>query len=399
MGLRQTLPFGLWLVCMAMAAATAIAATAPPAASTAQIRWDEQSVRAGGAKGLVELRNGHILATHSYYVDGGFNVFCWRSTDGGKTWHELAVILRDEDGSDVGDGCLMERSNGEVWYSYRRNLRLLDHFKKPSFSINVAVSRDQGATWAFHSTVEAVTPSTGADPSRGLWASALLEKRDGTVQCYYDDENAPFLADFRGHQWVQMKTWNPAARQWQRPVTVSRAYDPRHLSRDGMPSVVELPGGRLVCTVESCAVTPPYANLIRMVTSDDGGKTWSWQKEERPVVYQTAKKDFLAVAPWLARLTDGTLVCVFATDEDRETPHRPGTPPPKLNTDVKCVLSTDDGQTWSKPASTVDSNSHQDYMPGVVELRHGGGKNTVLCVWADTRRGRAWAKGGTLERQ
>jgi len=104
------------------------------------------------------------------------------------------------------------------------------------------------------------------------------------------------------------------------------------------------------------------------------------------------------MAPWLARLTDGTLVCVFATDEDRETPHQPGTPPPKLNMDVKCVLSTDDGQTWSKTAATIDSNSHQDYMPGVVELRHGGVKNTVLCSWADTRRGRHWAKCGTLER-
>jgi hypothetical protein len=51
-----------------------------------------------------------------------------------------------------------------------------------------------------------------------------------------------------------------------------------------------------------------------------------------------------------------------------------------------------------KPAETVDNNSHQDYMPGVVELRHGGGKNTVLCAWADTWRGRFWAKGGTLER-
>jgi hypothetical protein len=103
------------------------------------------------------------------------------------------------------------------------------------------------------------------------------------------------------------------------------------------------------------------------------------------------------MAPWLARLTDGTLVCVFATDEDRETPHRPGTPPAKLNTDMKCILSTDDGQTWSKPAATVDNNSHQDYTPGVVELRHSGGKNTVLCAWADTWRGRFWAKGGTIE--
>jgi hypothetical protein len=50
-----------------------------------------------------------------------------------------------------------------------------------------------------------------------------------------------------------------------------------------------------------------------------------------------------------------------------------------------------------KPAATVDNNSHQDYMPGVVELRHDGGKNIVPCAWADTWRGRFWAKGGTIE--
>jgi hypothetical protein len=50
-----------------------------------------------------------------------------------------------------------------------------------------------------------------------------------------------------------------------------------------------------------------------------------------------------------------------------------------------------------KPAATVDNNSHQDYMPGVVLLRHDGGKNIVLCAWADTWRGRFWAKGGPIE--
>src|SRR5262249_52889688 len=151
------------------------------------------------------------------------------------------------------------------------------HEKAPDYAIRVAVSEDAGRTWKAHSTVTAHAFATNEPPSKGLWAPSLFEAPDGRLQCYYDDEKTPLDAGFRGHQWLLMRTWNPASRIWENPVVVSRAHDPKDLSRDGMGTVVALSRNRLLCALESVQTTPPHAGVIRYVTSDDGGSTWSWR--------------------------------------------------------------------------------------------------------------------------
>ena len=155
------------------------------------------------------------------------------------------------------------------------------------------------------------------------------------------------------------------------PVTVSRAHEPQHLSRDGMASVVELPSGRLLCALESVHTDPPHANCLRLVTSDDGGRTWSWRRQERQMLFQASKRDPLAVSPWVARLASGALLCVFATDEDQPSSSPPGTHPRRMRTDVKYVFSLDQGRSWSGPAQTLFPDTHRCYAPGVLLLRDG----------------------------
>ena len=365
-----------------------------PAAEELMIRWDADSFPAAGAKGFVELKNGDLLASRHTRWEKGVGVLCSRSTDGGATWCDAGIIANDPDqGTYLGDGHLIQRRNGEVLYCYRHNRYPGD---TASFSIRVCVSRDGGGHWEPHSTVEAVAAHPSGGPRRGLWSSFLLEKKDGTLQCYYDDENAPCLAGFPNHQWLQMKTWDAAASQWGDPVTVSRAHDPRHLSRDGMASVVELEAGHLLCALESCQVSLPHANVIRLVTSDDGGKTWSWRTAERRLLYAPAKPNFMAVAPWMIRLHDGALACVFATDEDRDVPDKAGTPPPEMHMDIKCALSADGGQTWSREATTVDGASHRTYMPGIAELSRKPYAGTLLVLYLDTQQGCFRGKRGRI---
>jgi hypothetical protein len=124
-------------------------------------------------------------------------------------------------------------------------------------------------------------------------------------------------------------------------------------------------------------VTPPHANLVRAVISEDSGKTWSWKRAERAVLYQPSKKDYMSLSPYMTRLNDGTVVCVFCTDEDRARPDRSGTPPHQLNMDIKLVQSRDAAKTWSAPETI--STSHRAYLPGVVERRPG----ELLAVWVD----------------
>ena len=354
-----------------------------------RINWRTGTFPVSGTRGLLRLPDGNLLAVRGIPHDGGAAVRCAASNDGGKSWTDRVVVASDpEPETDIGDGMLLRTRSGNVLYCYRHNRYRGPRAKNPDYAIRVTVSRDNGKTWEKHSTVTAHQVAADGSPSRGLWAPSLLETPDGHLQCYYDDEKTPLDAGFRGHQWLMMRTWNPSAETWDKPVVVSRAHDPKHLSRDGMGTTVSLGGKRLLCALESVQTAPPHAAVVRYVTSEDGGATWSWSGQERGTLYQPMKKDFMALSPQLSRLSDGTLACIFCTDEDRPTPDRAGTPPHRLNMDIKVITSRDKGRTWSSAQTVADS--HRCYLPGLVEVKRG----SLLATWIDFAAGRTLGRMG-----
>ena len=358
------------------------------------VAWRED-LPGAGARTIVELPSGELLVVRSDVRDDRVTIIAAASRDGGRTWEDAGTVATDARGTDLGDCHLALLPDGRVLCSFRRNHVRGPHRARPRYAIEVAESADAGRTWRSHSVVATSAPETGLSPSRGLWSSFLLVKRDGTLQCYYDDEETPFHAGFPQHQWLTMRTWDAKRNAWVDPVTVSRAHDARHLSRDGMPSVLELEGGQLLAVFESVQVRRPHANVVRRVTSDDGGRTWSWAKAERAVVYAPAKPgDFMALAPWVTRLADGTLLCVFCTDEDRAVADVSGTPPHRMNLDIKSVTSADGGRTWDAAASTVYAGTHRNYLPGVLQLAAPGrDRGTVLVPLLDFDRGHVLVRG------
>ncbi len=267
-----------------------------------------------------------------------------------KTWKPYSVIAEDADPrTDIGDGHLMMLPTGDILYSYRRNHISGRSTSDKSFSIEVAVSKDQARTWKHHSTVASAT-----NTDFGLWSSFLLAKRDGTLQCYYDDEQTPSARNLSRHQWITMRTWNSRSRRWENPVVVSRAAGDR-LSRDGMCSVVEVTPGHLLCVCEGVQETPPHRGCLWMVDSADGGRTWTGRRK----LYEPKDTDFNALAPWMVRF-GGLLVVVFTTDEDRKEPTAPHTG--RLYQNVKYITSADGGRTWSAP--WVIDDQVADYYPG-----------------------------------
>lgn len=371
-------PVGLVLAALLLAPLAACPDT------PATIRWTELSENAGGGKGFAQLATGEILAARTHGGSNGTSVVCSRSEDRGRTWRDVSTIVRLPGAQDVGDGHLVQLKSGEVLYSFRQNTARGATNEVRTYSIRIAISRDGGGSWQPHSVVTASEARPGA--TRGLWSSFLLARRDGALLCFYDDEATPDREGFPRHQWLMAKSWHPQRQVWGRAVVVSRA-EGRLLARDGMASVVELESGRLLAALESVQTDKPHANLIRFVTSDDGGATWSWPDNGRGVLFEPADRRHMAVSPWLAQGPDGMLVCVFATDEDRAGPDPPGTPPVRLNMDIKCVLSRDGGQTWTRQAQPVFTNSHRAYAPGAAVLQDG----SLLVTFADfaTRRFRA----------
>lgn len=341
------------------------------------IRWNSAPFPVAATRSLIRLSDGSVLGAHTHPHEGGVAVFCVRSRDQGRTWKEIGLIASDpEPDTDLGDGSLIRTRKDGIFYTYRHNRYRGKHAKTPDYAIRVAASRD-GVEWRPHSTVTEHTRPDDSGPSQGFWAPFLLETPKGRLQCYFDDEKTPLEAGFRGHQWLMSRTWDARSRRWIEPVVVSRAHDPNHLSRDGMGTVIALPNRQLLCALESVQVTPPHANVARMVLSDDDGRTWNWTKQERGVLYEPKDRTFAALSPCMIRLSDGNLVCIFCTDEEEEKPNRPGNPPHLSKLMVKVTFSKDNGRNWSSPESVSDS--HTTYLPGIVELA----SKQLLAVWVD----------------
>lgn len=316
-------------------------------------------------RGAIRLRNGRLLGARTEHSRGTARVLVSESRDNGRTWATHGT-LTEATVPDLGDGGFLDSKRHGLLYVCRKN-------RAPSsFAIDVHQSRDGGKTWIPHSNVTGHTFEKPEGPSRGLWAPHLFETPKGRLFCIYDDENTAFVKGYPGHQWLVGRFWDPKQKTWGEPVVVCRAED-RVLSRDGMGTIAAV-GKRLVCAVESVAAEPPHPGVIRYVTSDDDGNTWS----PRKLLYQAPEKPHMALSPYLIRVTGKTLYCIFGTDEAQETPDRPGTPPPRLHLDIKLSISKDSGNTWATP-TTLYSGGHRNYLPGLVNLP----KNQALAIWID----------------
>lgn len=345
------------------------------------IAWSAPVPSAGG-KGMIALAGGRLLIPATEHADGRTRLCVYESRDFGRTSARIGTVAESPSSrADLGDAALMQDRDGRVWISYRDN-----DGSVPRYAIKAATSDDGGRTWAAPTTVAESRPPKVSRFSRGLWASCLFQRRDGTVLCLYDDEESPTVAGFPGHQWITAKTFDARQEAWIDATTITRANDAKLLSRDGMMSVVETKPGELLVAFESVETQPPHANVIRSVRSVDNGRSWSWQTGERDVIYRAAKPNRLAFAPWMVALPDGRLICVFCTDEDRDRVTASGTAPPAMRADVKAILSGDGGRTWGASVP-VAAESHRTYLPGVAARAKGDGGIELFVGYLDYAAG------------
>lgn len=348
-----------------------------------QFSFEKAALPAGGAKGAIVYKGG-ILTTRTVRRDGKADVILVKRTPDGKQWTDGSVIVSKPDapGTDIGDGCLCVVGK-ELWFSYRDN-----QLRANTFSIKVAHSVDGGKSWSSHSTV-----AMSAGVRQGLWSSHLVDLGDGKVLCTFDDETSPWKTH-PGHQWLTGVVWNPKARTWNEPRTVSRAHNPEHLSRDGMPSVVRLgkaPGSPLGCALETVTTTPEHASQIMFVTSSDNGNHWSWETTERSVIFRSKVSRYSAYCPWLTVLSNGVLACVFTSNDRADSHDAPGTPAGMLHGDVMLSTSQDQGKTWSK-AEVVYAGGNRNYMPQLLEVSPG----KLVCLSLDHAIDKFTAVNGTI---
>ena len=169
---------------------------------------------------------------------------------------------------------------------------------------------------------------------------------------------------------ISYSTSDDEGRTWSEPATL---YDGPDDDRD--PSIVQLPGGRLICNFFSLQrKLGSRRGFVGMgtwiVTSDDLGKTWSAARRI---------SDDYCSSP-IRRLSDGRLILGLYR-ANAETAF--GT----------VTYSDDDGATWSKPVEIDNGGVRLDAETDIIE-RKDGSLYAVLrakaCYAVSRDRGETW---------
>lgn len=266
---------------------------------------------------------------------GDIDLVLRRSTDGGRAWSDMEIVMDDGDHT-IGNPCpVVDRNTGTLWLPFcRDNQRVL-----------LSRSTDDGRSWSspVDITDSAKDPAwhwVGTGPGHGVqlgsgrllipcWADAT--ERLGEVQLSY-----VFYSDDSG-------------------VTWQRGGSLEHNASDEC-EVVQLDDGRLYMNARSRQNKRQRA----FAYSEDGGATWS------PVAYD-------------ARLPEpscqGSLIRFAPSDRSRANRFLLGTPAtPVARTSMTIRMSRDDCQSW--PVSKVLYAGSAAYSDLAVNA-----DREVLCLY------------------
>ncbi|WP_394843539.1 phage capsid protein [Pendulispora brunnea] len=326
-------------------------------------------LQAGGAapiRSIVRRADGMLLGPRS----SGHEIETWASTNEGASWFRRGSVANNAS-VDFGDVTMLRvPGTRTIFCAFREHAG-------GQFRITVARSDDDGDGWAYDSTV--------AGPvSRFVGAPFLFLRENGDLQMYYDSEELAAAGGFPGHQWIAMQGRRGIGGAWNAygTVTVSREKASGALSREGMPTVVQLGGDRLMAVVEGVEPFPTggvRANVLHATQSWDGGRTWDDALRRTPYqapVHAASGRRYNAYAPHAIRVGNGPVGVAFCTDEDKgSAPDASSTPPDQRNCHIGYVSTTTNFETWSAP-SAIWTQTSANYTPGLFER----GSNDVIVT-------------------
>ncbi|MGI8604278.1 MAG: sialidase family protein [Verrucomicrobiales bacterium] len=239
------------LVMLSAGTAGALAEDQPPN----WVEWDCKTDRvvshtdkAAAYPRAKRVSNGDVLL--AYHHGGGLGEYgTWvtmrRSRDGGATWYATADLEGPEDGRFWGFSNVdfVELGAGRMLLVTAARGRA--ESGRPEFlaecqrsGLRVRFSDDFGDSWG--------EPALIARGRGRLWEPCLVRLPDGELQIYFANEAPDLSKEGRRDQRIELIRSNDDGATWSEPVEVSQ--HPK--CRNGMPSAVVLPGGRVACAQE-----------------------------------------------------------------------------------------------------------------------------------------------------
>lgn len=289
---------------------------------------------------LARLSDGSILSSFTRFPDGQRALCVARSTDNGHTFENISEVTRAA--GDVDNMFLCEVGPGVVLAAFR------NHDKGDNgpthFRITVCRSTDGGNTWRFASQ------AAEKKPPFGIWEPFMRVGRRGEVQLTYSEEFA------HNNQCTMLTVSHDQGSTWSRPTCLHGDNDPR---RDGMNGIARtFDNGReaLVMVFETTTYGP--FNVEALISYDDGASWHNRHQVFRP------RQGHNAGSPQVASFADGSLVCVFMTDDDSDQVAW------VKHASIKVCFAgpPQNGQLrWGPPIMVSPASS---FWPGVMALDH-----------------------------
>jgi hypothetical protein len=217
--------------------------------------------------------NGVLLATFAHAGVPGekASLPIYRSTDGGRTWSDKPVgVVRDTvHGWDIEAPALFEMPIAQGDLPAGTLLAAGTAWNRKDFrqqAIEVFASRDGGATWTYRSSCASEALQVNNE-GHGIWEPFFAITPDGSLNCFFSDERpsadgfAQVIAHVRSTDGGA--TWSPEITD----VAVRNGLD-----RPGMPTVVQLPDGRVAMSFEDCKAgeDADQVCIVYLKTSPDG---------------------------------------------------------------------------------------------------------------------------------
>jgi sialidase-1 len=344
------------------------------------------------------LQNGDLVAVYNeerypYHHDSGRTMFT-RSTDGGRTWGQPAILLDWSETTGNWDAGICELSDGTLLVNYT----LTGFFKRgqkpsqPSWSAApntkqwgdwtwafktqswlgtfVVKSTDGGLTWGTPIPVN-VRPMKHGGCRSGCWQlpdGGILMGLYGRIRGYGEEgegettRSALMRSDDGGDNWEYYSTL---------------AYDPANIIDYEEPDILRLKDGRLVCFMRTHVNPSGDSKNMVMTISEDDGFSWS------PLKWT----NIWGYPPELIPLQDGRYLMVYGY---RRPPYG-----------VRGIIS-DDGVTWDVANEFVIREGAATTIPKAMAPGEfvvfvgpsGCGKSTLLRASSPASRRPLWRPQG-----
>lgn len=341
-----------------------VVVTASVLASTqAWAQWSDKNANTPAAIRYITRSSGNRLIGGR--VGGSPNALeVWASDNNGSTWYRTGTVTSSNT-VEFGDPCFLSDGGTLVYCAFREH-------QGNRFQITVCRSTDGGNSWVFDSVVSVNTNN------RFLGAPCLWFSRDGTVQCYYDSEQAAADGGHPGWQWIAMAAkpkFSFGAGWTSYSGIASRPSNANVFSRDGMPSVVNLDGTSMMLVCEGIDPSNPSRNCLYALKSYNNGVSWDYNS--RQMIWSPRKNgaQFNAYNPHATRYGGGPVGVAFCTDDDFASASQSSTPVGQRNAHVKFIRTMSTFEQWGD-LQTIESRQGTMYNPGLFEIA----PNSLICT-------------------